>query len=126
MDFPGPRAYERLANLATARVLAVTGLIVMTLAVAGITIVSVESWDEGSDNGTSAIASDCTPGAEKAVESGYYVLKAGEGLNDVSDKTCVGVDRIERLSPSLDPQALPLRGCIDLIKRGCKALATES
>ena len=62
---------------------------------------------------------------EKAVESGYYVLKEGEGLSDVADKTCVGVDRIERLNPNLDPMALPPRGCVDLVKDGCKALTAQ-
>jgi hypothetical protein len=108
------------------RVLAVAALIGMMLAVAGITVVTVDGSDEGSDNGASAGASDCTPGAEKAVGSGYYVVKEGEGLSEVADKTCVGVDRLERLNPNLDPLALPPRGCVDLVKRGCKALATES
>jgi len=116
------------ARVHLARVLAVAALIVMTMAVAGITIVSVHGSEEGSDaiNGASAVAPDCTPGAEKAVESGYYILKAGEGLSDVADKTCVAVDRIERLNPNLDPMALPPRGCIDLVKDGCKALAAQS
>ena len=111
-----------------ARVLAVAALIVLTLAVAAITIVSMDGAEEGSEtiNGASAATSDCNPGAEKAVDSGYYVLKEGEGLSDVADKTCVELDRIERLNPNLDPLALPPRGCVDLVKDGCKELAAQS
>jgi hypothetical protein len=116
------------ARVHLARVLAVAAVTVTTLAVAGITIVSVDGSEDGSYaiNGASAEAPDCTPGAEKAVESGYYVLKEGESLSNVADKTCVDVDRIERLSPNLDPMALPPRGCVDLVKDGCKVLAAQS
>ena len=102
----------------------------MTLALAGVIIVSIGGSDGdsavGNRSGSGATrTAECTPGAEKAVEAGYYVLKEGEGFSDVAEKTCLDVDRIERLNPNLDPIALPARGCVDLVERGCKTLATQ-
>ena len=105
--------------------IALVGLIVMALLVLLVVSVSLDGSDEGSDSGSKSASPECTPGAEKAVEAGYYILKEGEGLSDVVDKTCVELDRIERLNPNLDPMALPPRGCVDLVKDGCKALAAQ-
>lgn len=109
--------------------LALAALIGMSLAVALIIIASVgASEDDSGDNGSDSkgAATECTPGAEKAVKAGYYILKEGEDLSVVADKTCVEVERIERLNPNLDPMALPPRGCVDLVTDGCQALAAQS
>ena len=75
---------------------------------------------------TATNASDCEGGEapdQEAVDNGYYVLEAGESLGTVSAQTCVPLETIEELNPNLDPQSLPVGGCVDLVTEGCKALA---
>ena len=36
----------------------------------------------------------------------FYVVEPGDTLTTISDKTGVGVDKLTRLNPDLDPQAL--------------------
>lgn len=66
----------------------------------------------------------CTPTEREALRLGYYVVQPGEpGLSAVSDKTCVPVDRLQRLNPALDPQLIPQAACVNLKRDGCRALA---
>jgi hypothetical protein len=80
-----------------------------------------------SDNGKSTTTtSDCKPSAPDAVKAGYYVVTAEDtaGLSGIADKTCVSVDRLVTLNPNLDPQTLQVSNCVDLVKDGCKNLAS--
>lgn len=63
------------------------------------------------------------PAAVQAVDDGYYVLEEGEDLTNVADRTCIPVERLQELNPNLDPQLLPVGGCVDLVVDGCRALA---
>ena len=70
---------------------------------------------------------DCAPDAQDAVENGYYVVQADdvEGLSGIADKTCIPLDTLIELNPNLDPQALQVANCVDLVVDGCKALSAE-
>ena len=95
-------------------------------AVVGLILVVSNSSLDGDDDGkqeNEQTQSSCQPPDEEAVRNGYYVLEAGEGLSDVAAQTCIPLDQLIELNPNLDPQELPVGGCVDLIVDGCKALA---
>ena len=46
-----------------------------------------------------------------------------EGLSGIASKTCIPLDTLIELNPNLDPQALQVDNCVDLVVDGCKALA---
>lgn len=65
----------------------------------------------------------CTPSEREALRRGYYIVEPGEpGLSGVSEKTCVPVDRLQRLNDGLDPQLIPQGACVNLKRDGCQAL----
>ncbi len=103
-------------------------LILSVLVVAAVVVVvsdSLDPSDDGRDRdrGRRAAASECRPDAEQAVEDGFYVIEAGEDLSIVADRTCISLERLERLNPNLDPQLIQIGSCVDLRTDGCKALA---
>jgi hypothetical protein len=112
----------------TARVLAPLVLIAVAAAIVLVVSGSLSgSDDESSDKGgAETTSSGCQPAADQAVKDGYYVVKADdvEGLSGIADKTCISVDELTRLNPNLDPQALQVDNCVDLVADGCKALAS--
>jgi len=66
----------------------------------------------------------CTPSERDALRNGYYIVQPGEpGLSAVSDKTCITLDRLQRLNRDLDPQLIPQSACVNLKPDGCQALA---
>lgn len=66
----------------------------------------------------------CTPSEREALRNGYYVVQPGEpGLSAVSEKTCITMDRLQRLNDNLDPQLIPQGACVNLKRDGCQALA---
>jgi hypothetical protein len=82
--------------------------------------------EEAGGTSTPTQASGCEAGeppAANAVKDGYYVVEAGEDLTNVSERTCISVERLEELNPNLDPLSIPVNGCIDLVVDGCKVLA---
>lgn len=112
----------------TARILAP---LVLVAAVAAIVLVVSGSMDasENSDSSTDqseTADSGCKPDADQAVEDGYYVISAEdtEGLSGVALKTCIPLERLIKLNPNLDPQAIQVSNCVDLISDGCKALTS--
>jgi hypothetical protein len=109
----------------TARILAPIALIATGLVVLLVVVGSLDGTDDSGGDRGERETDGCTPAAEQAVENGYYVLDEGENLTDVATKTCVDIERIEKLNPDLDPLALPALGCVDLVKDGCKALAPD-
>ena len=82
----------------------------------------VSDDDDKDDRGQTA-SNACQPDAEQAVEEGYYVIEVGEDLSIVADRTCIPIERLERLNENLDPQLIQVGSCVDLRFEGCKALA---
>ena len=111
----------------TARILAPVALVAVALVVVLVVSGSLGGDDEdgGRDREQTAETSGCQPSDERAVEQGFYVLKSGENLTSVADKTCISPERLARLNPNLDPQLLPISACIDLVRDGCKELAQD-
>jgi len=108
----------------TARVLAPLALLVAALAIFLVISSSLDgSADTEPETASRSDPAGCQPQAENAVEDGYYVLEAGEDLSVVEAKTCVDIEALEKLNPDLDPQQLPVGGCVDLVAEGCKVLA---
>ena len=119
-DSKGPQSW-------TARILAPVALVAIALGVVVVVSSSLGGDDDdgGGERERTARTSGCQPADERAVEQGFYVLKSGENLTSVADKTCISPERLARLNPNLDPQLLPISACIDLVRDGCKALAQE-
>ncbi len=110
----------------TARILAP---LVIVAAIAAIVLVvsgSMNDSDDSDDSSKQSQTADsgCKPDADQAVEDGYYVISADdtEGLSGVALKTCIPVERLIKLNPNLDPQAIQVSNCVDLVTDGCKAL----
>jgi hypothetical protein len=113
----------------TARILAPLVLIIAIGAVVLIVSGSM-SGDDSSDNSdhdkSTTTTSSCKPSDPDAVKAGYYVVTADDtaGLTGIANKTCVSVDRLTELNPNLDAQTLQVSNCVDLVKDGCKNLAS--
>lgn len=112
------------------RVLAPIALVAAAVVVFAIIAGSLGGSDnDGSDGRTDRqgrAAADCTPSEPGAVRDGFYVVQPGEpGLSAVADKTCVPIQRLQRLNEDLDPQLIPQGACVNLRRDGCKALAGD-
>jgi hypothetical protein len=108
----------------TARIIAPLALAIVV--VATVVLVSSaldDSNDDRSRDRERTAATSCQPDAEQAVEDGFYVIEAGEDLSIVADRTCIPIERLERLNPNLDPQLIQIGSCVDLRFEGCKELA---
>lgn len=97
-----------MTNLGTviSRVLAVVGLAAATVAV----IMVIGSATGGDDDGTrpkKAVSGKKQAKKPKA-KAKKYTVQEGDSLSAIADRTGVSVDRIERLNPDLDPQALTI------------------
>jgi hypothetical protein len=121
-------ARDRKPRSWTARILAPLLLVVVVGAVVIIVSGSLGGDDSSkkSDSKATTTTSDCKPSAPDAVKAGYYVETADDtaGLSGIADKTCIPVDELIKLNPNLDPQTLQVSNCVDLVKDGCKALAS--
>lgn len=112
----------------TARVLAPIVLVVVVAAII-LVVTGSQSSDDGSKGSSKQTSSSatggCHPDADQAVKDGYYVVQADdiEGLSGIAAKTCVPLEHLVELNPNLDPQALQVNNCVDLVVDGCKALA---
>jgi hypothetical protein len=111
----------------TARILAPLALVLAAVAIVVVIGSSLDSSDDDNNGGPErASSTGCQPDRDVAddVEAGYYVIEAGDDLGAVADRTCIPIDRITRLNEGrIDPQLLPIGGCVNLIPEGCKALA---
>jgi uncharacterized protein with FMN-binding domain len=104
--------------------------LILVVVAAAIVLVITGSLSSSSSDDRSKTASSqttttgCNPAADQAVKDGYYVVKADdvEGLSGIADKTCISIDQLTALNPNLDPQALQVSNCVDLVPDGCKTL----
>jgi hypothetical protein len=90
------------AKSASVRVLAPIGVALLAVAVLVVVATSLGGGSNGDGNGGRA------GGGQKKERSGekFYVVEPGDTLTTISRKTDVGVDKLTRLNPDLDPQAL--------------------
>jgi hypothetical protein len=121
-------ARDRKPRSWTARILAPLLLVVVVGAVVIIVSGSLGGDDSSkkSDSKATTTTSDCKPSAPDAVKAGNYDVTADDtaGLSGIADKTFIPVDELIKLNPNLDPQTLQVSNCVDLVKDGCKALAS--
>jgi hypothetical protein len=121
------RARQRRPMSWTARVLAPVAIAVTALVAVVVIISTLDGGDSDGgerENRAEAEADGCQPEAEEAVELGYYVVAPDEpGLSSVEARTCIPIDRLINLNPNLDPQLIPVNGCVNLKPEGCKELA---
>ncbi|MDX6581326.1 MAG: hypothetical protein QOI10_510 [Solirubrobacterales bacterium] len=113
----------------TARVLAPVVLVAVAAAIVLVISGTLTNDDQSNDKtagGSQTTSSGCNPAADQAVKEGFYVVTADDvqGLSGIADKTCISVEQLIALNPNLDPQALQVDNCVDLIPDGCKALAS--
>ena len=108
----------------TARVLAPLALVTIALVVVIVVSGALDGSEEsGGRPERQARTPGCTPSEEgrRDLDNGYAVLDAGENLTTVAEATCKSPERLIELNPNLDPQLLPVSGCVDLRPDGCKA-----
>lgn len=92
------------------RVFAPLALIVVALAI--VFIVSISSGaDDSKSSGTTSTATTTkakakTTGTTTKAKPKVYVVKQGDLLTTIAEKTGVPIEKIERLNPDLDPQVL--------------------
>jgi LysM repeat protein len=100
-----------------ARVLAPLALLAFTIAVAAVVLASVGGGgDDGGESGTrpsSSRAATATAPSERPRRT-VYIVKTGDTLGLIAQKTGVSVERLQELNPDLDPQALLSGQRIDL------------
>ncbi len=112
----------------TARILAPL-LLVAAIGAVFLVVSGSLSGDDDSESSEpeQTSATRCEPSVPDAVEAGYYVVTADDtaGMTSIADKTCVPVDRLIKLNPNLDPQTLQVSNCVDLVRDGCKELASS-
>jgi hypothetical protein len=113
----------------TARVIAPVVLVAVAAAIVLVISGSLSGSDDGdeSERDGQTTAESCEPDAQDAVKNGYYVVQADDvtGLSGIADKTCIPLETLIELNPNLDPQALQVSNCVDLVVDGCKALAED-
>lgn len=93
-----------MGNWSPARVIAPLALIV---AVVGVFVVVQTARPESEDDGRAGRTTQTQQqrrGARRRAR--VYVVKAGDNLTLISERTGVPLERIERLNPSLDAQTL--------------------
>jgi LysM repeat protein len=89
------------ARSASLRVL--TPIAVIALAAVLLAVLAISLGDSESDEGKRGKGGGAK--TERTDEK-FYTVEPGDSLTSISDKTGVGVDKLSRLNPDLDPQAL--------------------
>jgi LysM repeat protein len=91
-------------KIASVRVLAPLGVALVAIAVLVVIATSLGGDSSNGDGGDGR----GDGGGQKKERTGekVYVVEPGDTLTTISDKTGVGVDKLSRLNPDLDPQAL--------------------
>jgi hypothetical protein len=116
---PEPRSWT-LRVLAPLAIIATLGVLVIVIAGS---LSDSDSDGKSTSSSTTTSAKGCAAGnppADAAIDAGYYIIKAGENLGTVTDRTCIQGARIERLNPELDPLQLQVGACVNLKPDGCK------
>lgn len=97
------------------RLLAPLALICFTFAFLFIMVASIGSDDgeggkrkqaSGQQSRPRERASSRRPGNRDRLPSGVYVVKTGDTLGGIAQKTGLSVERLQELNPDLDPQTL--------------------
>jgi hypothetical protein len=101
----------------TARIVAV-----VSLATAAILVVIIIAASTGGSDGGSSGSRHGGQG-QGGPHRKYYVVRPGDTFGGIAGKEGVSVARLEQLNPKLDTQLLPEKGCVNLVPKGCKALA---
>lgn len=101
--------------------LAPVALVVTAAAALLIVVGTIDGGDETDETDEPAETAECNPKADAAVENGFYLIKPGENLSTVVDRTCMEIEEITELNPELDPQLLPVGACVNLQPDGCEA-----
>ncbi len=111
----------------TARILAPVLLVVVAAAIVLIVSGTMKSDDSSSKSPEHHASTNggCQPpdDIKDAVKAGYYVVQSGDNFTTIADRTCLSEDQLQRLNPDLDPFGLQPQNCVDLVDKGCKALA---
>lgn len=98
-----------MRTIRTSRLLAPLALVVCALAVAFVASSSLGGEDEptpaastaGTQSGTTSTSTKTSTTSRKT-----YVVKSGDSLSLIAEKTGVGVEELVRLNPGVDPQSL--------------------
>ncbi|MFL5871461.1 MAG: hypothetical protein ACJ75R_10290 [Solirubrobacterales bacterium] len=107
----------------TLRVLAPLAIVATAAVLIAVVAGSLSKSDSGSETSSSSTSTTAgkgcgadppNPPADAAVQAGYYVIKVGETLETVTERTCVPGSELERLNPDLDPLELPVGACVNL------------
>jgi hypothetical protein len=112
-----PRSWT-LRVLAPLAIVATLGVLVIVIAGS----IGDSGPGEKSTSTTTTAGKGCpsNPPADAALEAGYYVIKVGENLGTVTERTCIQGSKLERLNPDLDPLGLQVGACVNLKPEGCK------
>jgi hypothetical protein len=114
-----PRSWT-LRVLAPLAIIATLGVLVIVIAGS---LSDSDSDGKSTSSSTTSSAKGCAAGnppADAAIEAGFYIIKSGENLGTVTDRTCIQGSKIERLNPELDPLQLQVGACVYLKPVGCK------
>jgi hypothetical protein len=114
-----PRSWT-LRVLAPLAIIATLGVLVIVIAGS---LGDSDSGDKSTSRSTTTSARGCAAGnppADAAIEAGYYIIKSGENLGTVTDRTCIQGSKLERLNPELDPLQLQVGACVNLKPDGCE------
>jgi LysM repeat protein len=94
------------SSSATARILAVLALVGSVVVLIVVVAAALDGGGSGK-GGRSAHAHPAKHQEERPQNTpATYVIKSGDTLTSISQKTGVGVGKIERLNPEVDPQIL--------------------
>lgn len=118
-----------------ARLLAPLALVAFTVAFAFVVLASEPRREGSSANGRAEQESDLGPAeAETATEAetqtsrrdresrlpeGCYVVRSGDTLGGIAERTGVQVDQLQELNPDVDPQQLVSGQRLNLREAGC-------
>jgi hypothetical protein len=101
----------------TARILAV-----LSLVAAAVLVIVIIAGSVGGSGGSSSTGH--AQGGHRKPQNKYYVVQPGDTFGGIASKQGVSVGRLEQLNPNLDTQLLPEKGCVNLVPKGCKVLAS--
>ena len=91
------------AKKASARVLAPIGVV---LVAAAVLVVIAASLGGSNDDGNGGRGGGGGGQKKERTDEKVYIVEPNDTFTTISDKTGVGVDKLIRLNPDLDPQAL--------------------